>query len=435
MVVSRRRRPHLPSAQWFARSSHVRNTPERMALYERCPGWFRHEVLDAHPVPLRAQDGAHEAVVQSFLAIVRSVPGANVQWAQLEQRAQARLDELFTAHWTHQRAHYEDSLNTEGDWTLDEAEYRAQAHTALRFHLCELSALLDQVHPHTGDALDDLFDLDVRHLACAWEYVRPIVHAARGVPEFPSSYAAPDKTFHAELDVVYNWTTQHRLIALHTSPQCAQSKAELVDRLVAWAYLAYQRGHDDLEGLEAWMLGDAQQVVLPSPDRQELYQFELKHHELLRQVIVARHQPEARVNLFPEEPRASWGAQHCSRCPAQSVCEVSGQADRALFSRLERRHPGCDWSSAAQGRILAISERRDCGTHEARVLSLATAKGACRITGEAEQVEAYVDQGLRIGAWVRLSQLEAGSAVSGAPSYFMSGAAQFEVLDLGKEEA
>ena len=47
--------------------------------------------------------------------------------------------------------------------------------------------------------------------------------------------------------------------------QRAQSKAELVDRLVAWAYLAYQRGHDDLEGLEAWMLTDAQRVVLPAP--------------------------------------------------------------------------------------------------------------------------------------------------------------------------
>ena len=47
--------------------------------------------------PLRAQDGAHEAVVQSFLAIVRGVPGADVQWAQLEQRAGSRWIDFYCA--------------------------------------------------------------------------------------------------------------------------------------------------------------------------------------------------------------------------------------------------------------------------------------------------------------------------------------------------
>ena len=68
----------------------------------------------------------------------------------------------------------------------------------------------------------------------------------------------------------------------------------MVDRFQSLGPILRTSADDDLEGLEAWMLGDAQQVVLPSPDRQELYQFELKHHELLRQVIVARHQPGRR---------------------------------------------------------------------------------------------------------------------------------------------
>jgi hypothetical protein len=271
-------------------------------------------------------------------------------------------------------------------------------------------------------------------VTCAWEYVQPSVHPGRQVFGLPAHHTAPDSTFQGQMDAVYTWTDADRLVAFDTQPERNQFTPEIVDRLVAWAYLQHQRGCDEVEGLEAWMLGQAERVLLPAPDRQELRDFERKHHDLLRQAVVARHMPDAGDWLFEARPSAAIGGSHCDHCPAQLVCPQGGHADADYLQRLSALHPDCDTEHGIQGRVLGVADRQDVGSHEARVVSLATAEGALRITGDAEQIEGFYEQGLRVGEWVRLTQLHVGKKASGKRSYAMVPATEFRVLEHSEEQ-
>ena len=95
--------------------------------------------------------------------------------------------------------------------------------------------------------------------------------------------------------------------------------------------------------------------------------------------------------------------------------------------------PDCDLEDSVQGKVLGISKACDLGSHEARAVSLATSEGALRIMGPSPRIEELNEQGLSVGAWVRLSQLHAGNRSDGKLSYLIMPLTEVTVLELDLE--
>jgi hypothetical protein len=422
----------FPGKAWFARFKHLRNTPAHLALFDRCAGLFRHVVLDAHSGPADQRANAREAVVQAFLWMVRDQPAADALWVDLAARAAGRLDRYFDECWAAQQSLYAEDLSGEGEWTLDEAPYRAAAHAALRLHLEELDARLELRHPQTGASLAGELE-PIGLLGLAWHDVRPAIHPGRLVHNLPSRYVLPDGTFQVEFDAVYHWSGPGRIVALHTEPKVDQYTPEIVDRLIGLAYLATERGHTELGDLEVWMLGQSERVLFDPPTPKELAEFERKHHNVLRRVLVARHASEAREALFEAQPRAAWDGSHCEQCPARLVCPKGDHPRAKDLQTLGSLFPGCPPEHALQGRVLGISAAKGLGSHEARAVSVATAEGAHRLIGPAKIIESMHENGLRVGAWVRLSRLYVRKKSGGKPSYYVRPTTKFECLNFEPE--
>ncbi|HMS18370.1 MAG TPA: PD-(D/E)XK nuclease family protein, partial [Planctomycetota bacterium] len=78
-------------AEWYDANPHARMSFSRLATYERCPAWFRHQYLDWHrtwelPV-LRAGHLVQNALERVF----DSEPAADVTLESLQERARGRF--------------------------------------------------------------------------------------------------------------------------------------------------------------------------------------------------------------------------------------------------------------------------------------------------------------------------------------------------------
>jgi PD-(D/E)XK nuclease superfamily len=398
--------------EWYRDHPHARSSFSRLATYKRCPGWYRYQYLDWHRAWSPPVTRAGQVVQEAFERILDVGPAQDIAWEDIEDRALQRATARFGQLWKEMQGHHNADPNGLGPWVLRRATYETHLHQALRFHLAEVKARLDRVHPRTGAVLDLPALTTVRD---AWFAVRPH-HAPPGTPPMDSMECVPAGFFQGQCDLIYDWTGERRLVDLKSSSGKSAFSTEIRVQLLAYSWLDRELGHGRPAGMEAWFLGLPDPMVFDVPEDDELDAFA---EEVCALIVRSGHEESYgswRAEDFPTEPaqvpghspRGTDPSGWCRFCPATSICERSSTGappvgDGVTFGRVPAQAPPSGLS--VEGIILGVGEPIEKKGVLKRRFTLANASGALSSTWNADVVLRLVEQGLRAGRHVRITGL------------------------------
>ena len=399
-------RPGKP-AEWYEVNPQARMSFTRLASHRRCPGWYRYQYLEWHrtwntPI-LRA---GH--VVQGVLErVFDGVPAEDVTFESLEERALARAGILFERQWEQEQRAHEEDPNGHGPWDLPRPRYEGFLRQGIRWHLREVRARLDRLHPRTGESID-LPELS--GVAAAWEAVRPW-HAPSDALSLES---VPGGFFQGEYDLVYSWTGARRIVDLKASSGSSPFSGEIELQLLSYAYMERALGRGRPEGIEAWFLGAEEPRVFDVPEDAELDALGKEVVDLIEVSGSEKGFGEWDPAGFPPEPTQVEGfaaasgdaSAWCAYCPASFTCEKSGKEAPAPGSGLDLLDPPETGSGSVQGLVLGVGEPRERADGRVkRRFTLCNRTGTRSFTWDDATVKRLIDAGLRSGRVVRITDL------------------------------
>ena len=399
-------------AEWYDANPHARMSFSRLATYERCPAWFRHQYLDWHrtwelPV-LRAGHLVQNALERVF----DSEPAADVTLESLQERARGRFRSLLQKAWEAEKIAYEKNPNAYGSYDLSIDRYLAYGERGLEFHIQELRARLACRHPRTGQKLPIP---EVASIAEAWREVRP-QHAKHGAAMGETMEHVPEGYLQGEYDLVYTWTGGRRIVDLKASGGDSPFSKEVQRQLASYALLEARLGRGAPEGMEAWFLGKGEPVCFPQPAAEALTSLDDAVQTLIERAGSERGFGDWDPREFPAAPAPVPGFEAeganpsiwCSFCPAALVCSRSEAEKVPPRDGIDLSDPSRGNRTQVRGVVLGVGEARDRSTgKQTRRFTLGNGNAAASFTWPSHVVERLIQSGLRAGRVVRLSGLRA----------------------------
>jgi hypothetical protein len=390
--------PRTP--EWFRRFPFQRASFTRLAVYERCPAWYRYAYLDWHRSWQTPAQRVGHAVQAALQGTFDGRPGEDVRPDSLESRARARARRLFEREFAQAQRDHERDPNGLGPFDLDFDRYYGYVEQGLDWHLDEVRARLDRRHPRTGRRLD----LPAApNLAQAWEDVRP--WHAQGEGDLES---VPDGSFQGQYDLVYSWTGGRRIADLKASAGKSVFATEIARQLLSYAWMERELGRGPVEGLEVWFLGAAAPQSFPVPDSAALDAFGRDVLALLDRSGVGAEEPPDPAAFGPApaqvpgfKPQGRDPSAWCAWCPAAYGCP--------LVSREVPPAPGGRRDVLA-GLVLGVGQPQEKADREGRLrqrrrFTLANSSGIASHGWDADQMEPLLHAGLRAGRVVEITGL------------------------------
>ena len=391
----------LRPPEWYEENPHAKISFSRLAVFRRCPAWYRHQYVEWHKAWSPAVTRAGHAVQEAFEEAIHVEPdGVGDDARELLRWTSGVAATVFPPHWESARRAHEEDPNAVGSWDLEQDRYLSYLRTALRFHVEEALARFELRHPRTGRALDlpPLADLTE-----AWNAVRP--WHVEGAEPLAGMETVPGGFFQGQYDLVYEWTGGRRIVDLKASGGGSPFSTEIEIQLLAYAYLERSLGRGRPEGLEAWFLGKSAPDVFAVPEDTALDAFENEVLRLVERSGYHRGFGQWRPQDFPVQPstpeghRAAPGdaSAWCAFCPAAVVCPKASALPPSAEPGIRFDAPQSQGPVALRGLVMGVglpTRRRD---KETRRFTLANATGVRSFTWERPVVDELIQEGLRAG--------------------------------------